>query len=450
MGGAESNSAQVAKIGIVLLSSAISILALVSVQRCVLAQVGHMTERAITVSVGEGSPAPRLSPQKVLDAVSPVSPYASPVLEQNDIYAVSADGHLVRRDVLTGQNRWRSAGATPFSDVVASQDRLYAIETDATVVARDKKSGALLWSRRVSDAGNLRLTMIRGMLFVQGDYVTRLSPDAGAVLWQAQTGRVSKLVAPASVFASTAAGEPIQESIAVINSASGKILAVYNPGSPVGIAQIVGIRGDAVLVHASATATTINEDGDALTRIVWLDSKTGQLVKNWPYRPDATSHGPDTGIANPIVDGGYVAFQTGDSIYRYDLETAPVSQRPYRLQGIGNLIAFRGDQMYTQTEDGLYGIRFAGERAIRRHLLAYHYDASLNRPAPVQTEDTIAVSDGQTIQVLDLVTNKARRYSATCAELFGVFRSGNLVALQCENAAAKQGGVIYVVRLASP
>ncbi len=405
------------------------------------------TERSIAVSIADAPPLKNLPPQKALDTISPVSPYSVPVLDQRDVYSVSPAGHIVRRNILARTNVWVSAGATPFSDMIASEDRLYVIGQNSTVVARDEKSGALLWSRRVADAGNLQLSMIRGMLFVQGEDVTRLNPITGAILWHAQTGRVSKLVAPASVFASIAEGDPIQESIAVLNSASGKLLTSYNPGMPVGSAQILESQRNAVLVHASASATTIDEDGNALTRIVWLNSITGQIIKDWPYRPDAMSHGPDTGMANPIVDGKSMAFQVGDSIYRYDLETEPSSQHPLRIQGAGDLIAFRRGQLYTRSRDGLYVIEFEGDRAIRHHVLAYRYDPTLNQPALVQAEDTIAVSDGSVIQVLDLLTNKAQRYSASCGEILGVFRSRSLVAVQCENVKAAQAGAIYVVQL---
>ncbi|HEV3153220.1 MAG TPA: PQQ-binding-like beta-propeller repeat protein [Candidatus Baltobacteraceae bacterium] len=442
----ESRKASPTRIALALIALTIGFLGVVCAQRTVVAQGAQMTERAVTVSVVDAPETPRLPLQKLLDTISSVSPDSTPLLDQSDVYAVSAGAQIVRHDVRTKRNDWKASGATPFSHVVASTDRVYVIGPNATVVARNKKSGAFLWTRRVSSSGNLRLSLIRGMLFVEGDDVTRLDPITGAVLWRAQTGRVGKLVAPGLVFASIARGEPIQESISIIDTASGEILN-YNPGMPSGIAQIVGIRGTDVLVHVSATSTTIDEDGYALTRIVWLNSATGHFVKNWPYRPDAASHGPDTGIATPIVDGANVAFQSGDSIYVYGLDAAPASQRPLRFDGAGDLIAFRRGQLYTRTDDGLYAIRSEGKRATRRQVLPYHYDPSLNLPALVQTEDTIAVSDGSTIEVLDLVTNKARQYSAACQDLFRVLRSGTLVALQCQNSAATQTGVIYVVRV---
>ncbi len=287
------------------------------------------------------------------------------------------------------------------------------------------------------------------MLFVRGENVTRLNPRTGKILWQAQTGRANQLVAPASVFVSVAEGEPIQESIVVIDAASGNAHTGDDPGKPAGIARILGIRGKAVLVHASASSATIDEDGYALTRIHWLSSQTGQIQKDWAYRPDSALYGPDTGIANPIVDGSEVAFQTGDSIYRYNLDTAPFLQLPVRVQGAGTLMAFRRGELYTQTGDGLYATRLQGDRAIRRRVMAYEYDPSLNEPALVQTDDTIAVSDGATIQVLDLLTDKAQRYPAHCGSLFRVLRSGNFVAMQCENSAAEQAGVIYAGRFDS-
>jgi outer membrane protein assembly factor BamB len=369
------------------------------------------------------------------------------VLDENDIYVVSVGGQVIRCDVITKRDVWHAAGAMPFSDLIATRDRLYVLGSKAAVVARDKRVGTLLWSKRVSDAGNPQLSMIRSMLFVAGNNVTRLDPTTGAVLWSAQTGRVGKLMAPASVVASIAGGDPIQESISVIDAASGKILNTYSPGMPTGIAQILGVRGDAVLVHASATTTTIDEDEYALTRIVWLNSTTGRLVKSWAYRPDAAAHGADTGIATPIVDGAEVAFQSGDSIYRYALDAAPALQRPRRIDGVGDLIAFRRGQLYTRTDDGLYAVRFEGKRATRRHVLTYRYDPSLNQPALVQTEDTVAVTDGSTIQVLDLVTNNAHRYSAACGDLFRVLRSGSLIALQCLNSIKTQTGVMYIVRV---
>lgn len=142
-----------------------------------------------------------------------------------------------------------------------------------------------------------------------------------------------------------------------------------------------------------------------------------------------------------------MAFQTGDSIYRYELDAAPLAQQPLRIQDSGRLAAFRRSRLYTQAGDGIYEIRLDGNRAIRRRVMAYEYDPSLNEPALVQTNDAIAVSDGSTIQVLDLTTDKSRRYSAHCDALLRILRSGDFVAMQCENSAAAQGGIIYAGRL---
>lgn len=89
------------------------------------------------------------------------------VLGQSEVYSVSPAGDIARRNILTHVNGWTSAGASPFSDMLASAGRLYVVGPNSTVIARDKDSGAVLWRSREPDAGDLRLSMVRGMLFVQ-------------------------------------------------------------------------------------------------------------------------------------------------------------------------------------------------------------------------------------------------------------------------------------------
>src|SRR5581483_4727116 len=296
MGNPLSNRRPAARIFALMTSSVI----LLCAQHCGLLSGAPASEQSIAVSVESAPPLKQLPARRALESIASVMPYSVPALDQNDIYFVSTEGRIVKRDVVAHANRWTFGGAAPFSDVIVSNNRVYVTGPNSTIVARDKNSGKLIWSRDIPGDGNVRLSMIRGMLFARSESVTRLDPVNGAVLWRAQTGRVDKVVAPASVFAAIAEGSPIQESISVIDSASGRIVAEYNPGGPAGIARILEAQGDAVLVHAAATGATIDEDGYALTKLVWLDSVTGQMMRSWSYRPDAKSHGPDTMIATPI------------------------------------------------------------------------------------------------------------------------------------------------------
>ncbi len=101
-----------------------------------------------------------------------------------------------------------------------------------------------------------------------------------------------------------------------------------------------------------------------------------------------------------------------------------------------------------RTSEGVYSVAIDKGAAVRRHVLPFHYEASLNEPVALVDDRVAAVSTGNTILVYGFSKGTTLRFAAHCGTLYRVAADDHFVAMLCGTIDARgRTGTLYVGRL---
>ncbi|HTN79400.1 MAG TPA: PQQ-binding-like beta-propeller repeat protein [Acidimicrobiales bacterium] len=161
--------------------------------------VGEFEGKAVLVDTGGAvylvDPATG-DPQRIGDDPDSPSPAGGDAVVDGDQLFMTLGGALRAIDLPSGDVRWTDNGTSfvPNGPVVDGDKVIFLRSitnadgsVDADVTAFDRDTGKVIWTRRMTPAGN-GPTLADGLVIV-GSPLTALDPDDGSIVWQTDPGR---------------------------------------------------------------------------------------------------------------------------------------------------------------------------------------------------------------------------------------------------------------------